>query len=71
MRLLGRFYTPLVPARCKNKSVIFDRGPPVGRPAARRRKNDSRPDSFLIFFGVPQKILIAGMTTDSDRQSLF
>ena len=54
MRLPDRFYTLLVPARCKNKSCIFDQGPPVNRPAARRPKNDSRPDFFLHCFGVHQ-----------------
>ena len=48
-----RFYNLLVPVRCKNKSCIFDRGPPVRPPAARRSKNDSRPD-FLHCFGVHQ-----------------
>ena len=49
-----RYYTLPVPARCKNKSCIFDRGPPARPPAARRPKNDSRPDFFLHCFGVPQ-----------------
>ena len=44
----------LVTARCKNKVCIFDRGPPVGRPAPRRPKNDSRPDFFWHCFGVHQ-----------------
>jgi hypothetical protein len=37
-----------VPARCKNKIHKFKRRPPVGRPAGRRPKNDSRPDFFLF-----------------------
>ena len=49
-----RFYTLPVPARCKDKSCIFDRGPPVRPPAARRPKNDSHPDFFLHCFGVHQ-----------------
>ena len=36
MRLPDLFYTLLVPARCKNKSFIFNRGRPVRPPAARK-----------------------------------
>ena len=39
----------------------------VRPPAARRPKDDSRPIIFFELVGVPQLILIAGITADSDR----
>ena len=63
-----RFYTLLVPARCKNKICIFDRGPPVRPPAARRPKNDSRPDFFLHCVGVHQiKFFVLVLRTRTDK----
>jgi hypothetical protein len=47
-----RFYTLPAPARCKNKGRKSDRGPPVRSPAARRPKNDSRPDFVFITLGI-------------------
>ena len=37
-----------MPARCKKTLCIFDRGPPVRPPAARRSKNDAFPPGFFF-----------------------